>query len=562
MSQKPQELPLPRLYNTGVPASWPGHHGSPSPLGHGKDPMASTIFPSIETALHSKSNREWMEKTIEASHTTIRQHSESHKVRVTSSIVKEVVQNNDTHHFGKVNMGFRTKLGQTNELIRKLEMCIKDNNTETANLKKAKAELAGSRGELDAPLALVKRRLKIREQRPNRENIEDPVHQSLETEMNTLTSMAEQGSDKLQAASHMLERLHTMREKLKADLKDKKHALDLDGQCLTLTHEAAPQHPPKEETIHTKTTTLAGEVPPASPTSVLMGENAAGRFAYEWLFTKEERDALKLCFQNMANDSGEIYAASFQKVYQDANIMVSAEEYPAVLEMMQLHPDATLTWPKYCEVLAMMRGQREHPVNLPPVWRSKTKSLLENNHALIQASARLRFQCHEMHGHADEVRRKTHLIVQKFLRKKVQEATDMRNLCEKRIMEAELEIKRLEQSEKALIAAFEAKAKPLTVAEARYNIRRQRREREEVHDEVEDLMAKEVEELQKGVAAIQRELDSTRATLSEVKDNKKMLEADYEDKALALELDQKCLKLDDKARDKRSPYNAFLKGHI
>jgi uncharacterized small protein (DUF1192 family) len=52
--------------------------------------------------------------------------------------------------------------------------------------------------------------------------------------------------------------------------------------------------------------------------------------------------------------------------------------------------------------------------------------------------------------------------------------------------------------------------------QARYNIRRSRRKGEEVHDEVEDLISLEVEELQKGVAAIQLELDATRATLAEV----------------------------------------------
>merc|ERR1712054_557826 len=124
----------------------------------------------------------------------------------------------------------------------------------------------------------------------------------------------------------------------------------------------------------------------------------------------------------------------------------------------------------------------------------------------------------------------------KNLRKKIQETIDLRNLCEKRIMDADTEIKNLESSEKGLVAAFESKAKPLAVTEARYNIRRQRREREEIHDEVEDIMAKEVEELQKGVAAIQRELESTRATMLEVKENKKALEADHEAKAICLEM--------------------------
>ena len=65
------------------------------------------------------------------------------------------------------------------------------------------------------------------------------------------------------------------------------------------------------------------------------------------------------------------------------------------------------------------------------------------------------------------------------------------------------EIRSVEQSERMLMHSFEKKAKPLAVSEARYNIRRRRKEGEEVHDEVEDLIAREVEELQKGVAAIQ-----------------------------------------------------------
>mmetsp|Transcript_42447 Transcript_42447/g.51457 ORF Transcript_42447/g.51457 Transcript_42447/m.51457 type:complete len:559 (+) Transcript_42447:151-1827(+) len=557
--EDPIDTPLPPLSTTMTGTTWGGHGGS-AKLSHGKDPMASTMFPSIETSMHHRTNKEWMDKTIQASESTLRQHGESNKVRVTSSIVKEVVQNNDTHHLGKVNMGFRTKMGQTIEMIRKLETAIKDNITETGNLEKSKRQLVKGKAELVEPMNMVKKRFKIREVRPARENIEDPVHLALEAEFSALASSSEQLKNQADATAEMFDRLNAMREKMRADLRDKKHALDLDNTCLTLTHESAPLHPPSEETIHTKTTTLAGEIPPSSPTSVLMGENASGRFSYEWLFTKEEREALKDAFYAVANENSEILAQSFETVYSKAGVHVT--EQNTVIEMMQLHPDTKLDWAKFCQALSMMRGQREHPVMLPPIWRSKTNALVDNSHALLMSSNRLRYQSQELVAHCDEIRRKTHIVVQKNLRKKVQESTDMRKMCEKRIMEADLEIKRLEASEKSLAVAYEAKAKPLAVAEARYNIRRQRKHREEVHDEVEDLMAKEVEELQKGVAALQRELDMTRATLMELKENKKTLEADYEDKTQALELDQKCLKLEDKANQKRSMYNAFLQGHI
>ena len=49
----------------------------------------------------------------------------------------------------------------------------------------------------------------------------------------------------------------------------------MDGECLALTYRTAAQHPPKQDTFHTRITTIAGEVPPAPPTSVLYGEMAA-----------------------------------------------------------------------------------------------------------------------------------------------------------------------------------------------------------------------------------------------------------------------------------------------
>ena len=66
------------------------------------------------------------------------------------------------------------------------------------------------------------------------------------------------------------------REKLVNDLKDKRHALSCDNSCLTMRPERAARHPPPHrETLHTAVTTMAGEVPPASPTAILNGESAA-----------------------------------------------------------------------------------------------------------------------------------------------------------------------------------------------------------------------------------------------------------------------------------------------
>lgn len=89
------------------------------------------------------------------------------------------------------------------------------------------------------------------------------------------------------------------------------------------------------------------------------------------------------------------------------------------------------------------------------------------------------------------------------MRKQIQETAEHRADTEKRIMEHNLEIRRLEEGERSLSRNFENRAKPLAVSEARYNLRRRRSTREDCHDEVEDALLREVMELQAGVADMQ-----------------------------------------------------------
>lgn len=50
----------------------------------------------------------------------------------------------------------------------------------------------------------------------------------------------------------------------------------------------------------------AGAEAPADAMAVMQGEDAGGRFSYEWLFNQEERDKLKESFKALANDNGEV----------------------------------------------------------------------------------------------------------------------------------------------------------------------------------------------------------------------------------------------------------------
>ena len=102
-----------------------------------------------------------------------------------------------------------------------------------------------------------------------------------------------------------------------------------------------------------------------------------------------------------------------------------------------------------------------------------------------------------------QTRRKDHQHTQRTMRKQIQETAEHRADTEKRIMEHNLEIRRLEEGERSLSRNFENRAKPLAVSEARYNLRRRRSTREDCHDEVEDALLREVMELQAGVADMQ-----------------------------------------------------------
>jgi len=535
-------------------------------LSMGRDPMASTLFPSIDSSDNFQQNADWAENSYQMSRKVLHHNKDAIKVRVTSSIVREVVQTNDDSHLRKVNLGIRHKMSQTQDLLRKLITSIRENSVQAASLEKIRDTAIKSKNMLISPMDLAKRRIEIREDRPTQEKVEDMVFVALEQEHFALATTFNQIGDCITTTNDVLSRLESVKGKLRADCKEKRRALELDGNCLSLTYRTAAQHPPKEETLHTKITTMAGEVPPAKPTSVLYGENAAGRFSYEWMFTKDEREQLKVAFRNMCDESDEIMAHAFEMVYTAAGVQVNSKECPSVLEILSLHPDTKMTWPKFCELLATMRSpdpEDKHPVTLPHQWRYKTRCLLEHNQAVLTATKRLLFQNGELIAQSENLRRKQCIAVQKALRRKIHEALDLRRVAEQRLNQTDLEIRRLEASERTLLVTFAGKSKPLMVSEARYNIRRQRHGGEEIHDEVEDLIAREVEELQKGVNAIQREIDNTRSKLEHLKQNREALVNDILCKNSVIELDTKCLNLEDKtAKAQRNPFNSFIQGHL
>jgi Ca2+-binding EF-hand superfamily protein len=57
------------------------------------------------------------------------------------------------------------------------------------------------------------------------------------------------------------------------------------------------------------------------------------------MFTKDEREQLKVAFRNTCDESDEIMAHAFEMVYTAAGVQVNSNECPSVLEILSLHPD-------------------------------------------------------------------------------------------------------------------------------------------------------------------------------------------------------------------------------
>jgi len=521
-----------------------------------------TVLPNLAREYHNRVGQEWYERSTSLSQHAQKQFQESNRVRQNTAIVKDQVAQNDKLQLQKVNAELRNKMNQTSDLIRRLDAGIKTNHMEACNLGEAKRQLVKTRDELTVPLRITMKRLQLRDQRPHRELVEDPLHMALEIERNDLTNLTHQLNQMVDGSTDMLHRLGLMRSRLAEDKANKNHANNLDSLCLNLTHKQAPQYPPKQETLHIKASVAFGDIPPSMPTSVLLGENAGGRFNYEWLFKREEVQRLRAAFDKAA-ELGTILSADMEAVLLESGVLQPGQ-MDNFLSLASIHPDNRVNWELLLQSAASVRNSDEEVVTLPSHWRSKTAHDLDTNHALLMAAGRVRYQACELAAYASETKRKDHLFTQKQLRKKIQETSELRSLCERRIVEANLEIRRLEESERGLCREFECKAKPLALSESRYNIRRRRKGPEEVHDQVEDSLQEEVAELQHGVAAIQRELDLTRHTLDVMKENRNNLEEDYADKSYSLELHQRCLRLDtEKSSSARKPArNAFLAGEV
>lgn len=257
-----------------------------------------------------------------------------------------------------------------------------------------------------------------------------------------------------------------------------------------------------------------------------------------------------------------IAASHLETVLVNSMVPVETAAADNLMGFVQLHPGNRLNWELLVKCLANCRGEDNDDVILTGHnWLFKSRRDIDTNLALLNAAGRLRYQACELREYAEATRRKDHQHTQRMMRRQIQETSEHRADTEKRILEHNLEIKRLEEGERSLSRNFESRAKPLAVSEARYNLRRRRSKREDCHDDVEDALLREVMELQAGVADMQVELEGTRASLDAMRENRAKLEEDYADKTWSLALLAKCQAMEKMiGPGTTTKKNAFLRG--
>jgi hypothetical protein len=70
------------------------------------------------------------------------------------------------------------------------------------------------------------------------------------------------------------------------------------------------------------------------------GENAAGRFNYEWLFKKAERDRIHAAYEQLADEAtGKLSNMDFAKVLYQSDIEVDDKFVQPIRYVIEMHPE-------------------------------------------------------------------------------------------------------------------------------------------------------------------------------------------------------------------------------
>eukprot|EP01006_Ploeotia_vitrea_P031691 TRINITY_DN63997_c0_g2_i1.p1 TRINITY_DN63997_c0_g2~~TRINITY_DN63997_c0_g2_i1.p1 ORF type:complete len:468 (-),score=49.98 TRINITY_DN63997_c0_g2_i1:1231-2634(-) len=177
---------------------------------------------------------EWMDNT---------QHilSEAQQCKVISSVLREesselrnLLERQQHDSTKNVNEQLKKKIADTTALKTKLEKRVQALAAEYESLQRLRMVAAQQLAAREGPLQIAERRVRIRSQRPQREQIYDSVERALQTEYRDLRNAVDQLTSCIEAADAHLQKMEHMEKQLQMDIDDKNMAIQLDQDCLDL----------------------------------------------------------------------------------------------------------------------------------------------------------------------------------------------------------------------------------------------------------------------------------------------------------------------------------------
>jgi len=243
-----------------------------------------------------------------------------------------------------------------------------------------------------------------------------------------------------------------------------------------------------------------------------------------------------------------------KKTEQDA---VRLEDSRAVLTLDLKDKAEALALENQCMSLTQAtqstEGQlQKKQLSYPHKWSHSTNVEVKEARHRIGDAARLRTAIDSVVVEMSAAERAANAQVEEALREKISATQVLKVKLDKQLAATLEELSAAEVRKVDLEAALDEKKAPLALGKQRYAIRRNRPERELVHDEVEDALTAEfndlrfiTQQLAEKLKAVNREILHLRSAAEELKSN-------IADKAAALSMDEACLSQVENARSTAS----------
>ncbi|KAJ9451761.1 Tektin [Diplonema papillatum] len=197
-------------------------------------PSMSTADTQMAPKSASQLPEKWKKCTMQLLYDAAGLEQQSMRLR---KVLSKTVSSLTTSHlqaFGAVNEALKSKVKQTKVLQNQLQKNLDAVNTELVELQYHREHIAGTLDAKRGPLSVVRQRLELRQQRPNREAVRDSVEEALETEYTKLKKAMATLQAKLEKIDVERGRLHQLKLQLESDLSNKNSALKHDKKALAI----------------------------------------------------------------------------------------------------------------------------------------------------------------------------------------------------------------------------------------------------------------------------------------------------------------------------------------